>query len=87
MKKMLLTFFEIHSTRSNSHRTHYVELLKPLREAVPIKMPEFWPNDLILRHESAPAQRALSVKQFLAQKSITEMEHPPHSPDLAPNNC
>jgi hypothetical protein len=26
-----------------------------------------------------------SVKQFLAQKSITEMEHPPYSPDLAPN--
>jgi hypothetical protein len=28
----------------------------------------------------------LSVKQFLAQKSITEMEHPPSSPDLAPND-
>jgi hypothetical protein len=23
-----------------------------------------------------------AVKQFLAQKSITEMEHPPYSPDL-----
>jgi hypothetical protein len=28
----------------------------------------------------------LSVKQFLAQKSITEMEHTPFYPDLAPNN-
>jgi len=27
-----------------------------------------------------------AVKQFLAQKSITEMEHPPYSPDLAPND-
>jgi hypothetical protein len=28
----------------------------------------------------------LSVKQFLTQKSIPEMEHPPYSPDLAVND-
>jgi hypothetical protein len=33
-----------------------------------------------------PARKALSVKQFLAQKLITELEHPPYSPDLAPND-
>jgi hypothetical protein len=27
--------------------------------------------------------KALFVQQFLAQKSITQMEHPPYSPDLA----
>jgi hypothetical protein len=27
-----------------------------------------------------------AVKQFLAQKSITEMEHPSYAPDLAPND-
>jgi hypothetical protein len=47
---------------------------------------KIWPNDCILQHDNAPAHKALSVKQFLAQKSITEMEHPPHSPHLAPNN-
>jgi transposase len=46
-------------------------------------MPELWPNDSILLHDNAPAHKALSVKQFLAQKWITEMEHPPCSPDLA----
>jgi hypothetical protein len=40
----------------------------------------------ILDHNKAPAHKALSAKQFLAQKSITEMEHPPCSPDLTPNN-
>jgi hypothetical protein len=30
--------------------------------------------------------KVLSVKQFLAQKSITEMEHPPNSPDLVLND-
>jgi hypothetical protein len=28
----------------------------------------------------------LFVKQFLPKKSITEMENPPHSPHLAPND-
>jgi transposase len=31
-----------------------------------------------------PAHNALSVKQFLANKNITVLEHPPYSPDLAP---
>jgi hypothetical protein len=43
-------------------------------------MPELCPNDWIMHHD-----KALSVKEFLAQKSITETEHPPYSPHLAPN--
>jgi len=30
-----------------------------------------------------PAHNALSVKQFLANKNITVLEHRPYSPDLA----
>jgi transposase len=33
-----------------------------------------------------PAHAALSVKEFLASKQITVLEHPPYSPDLAPND-
>jgi histone-lysine N-methyltransferase SETMAR len=47
---------------------------------------KLWPNYLILHHDNSPAHKALSFKQFLAQKSITEMEHPPCSPDLALND-
>jgi hypothetical protein len=36
----------------------------------------------LAHHDNVPAQKALSAKQFLAQKSITEMEHSPCSPDL-----
>jgi hypothetical protein len=39
------------------------------------------PNNWILHHKDAPGVG----EQFLAQKSITEMEHPPYSPDLVPN--
>jgi hypothetical protein len=31
----------------------------------------------------SPAHKALSVKQLLAKKSITEMEYPIYPPDLA----
>jgi len=50
------------------------------------KRPEFWPNDWILHSDNAPVHKALSVKKFLTQKSITEMEHLPYSPNLAPND-
>jgi hypothetical protein len=41
---------------------------------------------MILQHDNAPAHKTLSVKQFLSQKSITEMEHPLCTPDFASND-
>jgi hypothetical protein len=58
---------------------YYVEIMKQLDEAVSRKKPELWPNDWILHRANATAHEALSVKQFLAQKSITETEHSPLS--------
>jgi histone-lysine N-methyltransferase SETMAR len=63
-----------------------VEILKCLQEAVHRNRVELWPSNWILHHDNAPANKALSVKLFLAQKSVTEMEHPPYSPDLAPKD-
>jgi hypothetical protein len=68
------------------NQIYYVEIVKWLHEAVHRKRPELWPNDWILRHDSAPAHKALSIKQFLTQKLITEMEHPLFSPALARND-
>jgi transposase InsO family protein len=48
------------------------------------KRPELWPSDRILHHDNVPAHKALSVRQFLPQKSITIIEHTPYSPDLFP---
>jgi hypothetical protein len=36
-----------------------------------------------LHHDNAPAHAALSVREFLATKQITVLEHPAYSPDLA----
>jgi hypothetical protein len=63
-----------------------VEILKLFCEAVCRKRPELWPNNWILHHDNAAANKVLSVKQFLVQKSITEVEHLLCSPDLAPDD-
>ena len=41
-------------------------------------------GDWFLLHDNAPSHNATIVKQFLAQWKVTVIDHPPHSPDLAP---
>jgi len=40
---------------------------------------EWW-----LHQHNAPAHKALSVQQFLTKNSMTQLLHPPYSPDLTP---
>jgi hypothetical protein len=56
------------------NQAYYVEIWKRLHETVLRERPELWPSGWLLHHDNAPVH-----KQFLAQKSITEMEHPPIS--------
>jgi hypothetical protein len=35
-------------------------------------------------HDNAPAHDAIRVREFLAKKSNTKMDHPPYPSDLAP---
>jgi histone-lysine N-methyltransferase SETMAR len=55
-----------------------------LRKRVRMKRPELWRNWWILHQDNVPAHNALSMKQFLANKNSTVLEHPPYSPDLTP---
>jgi hypothetical protein len=68
------------------NQAYYVEIFEWPHESVCREGPELWLSHYILQHDYAPAHKALSFKQFLAQKSITEMECPPSSSDLAPND-
>jgi histone-lysine N-methyltransferase SETMAR len=34
--------------------------------------------------DNAPSHNSTIVKQFLAQRKVTVLDHPPYSPDLAP---
>ena len=50
------------------------------------KRPELFANySWILHHNNARAHTTLSVREFLATKQITVLEHPAYSPDLAPS--
>ena len=61
--------------------------MERLREKVRWKQPKIFANNsCILHHENAPAHTALSVREFLATKQITVLEHRAYSPDLAPSD-
>jgi len=38
----------------------------------------------LVLHDNAPSHNATIVKQFLAKRKMTVLDHPPYSPDLAP---
>jgi histone-lysine N-methyltransferase SETMAR len=95
MKVTLITFFDIRGVvhfefipqGRTFNQAYYVVVLERLHEAVYRTRHELgltfgW----ILHHGNAPVQKRLSVKRLLAKKSITEMENPPYSPYLAPND-
>jgi len=41
-------------------------------------------GDWFLSHDNAPSQNATIVKQFLAKRKVTVLDHPTYSPGLAP---
>ena len=41
-------------------------------------------GDWFLLHDNAPSHNATIVKQFLAQRKMAVLDHPPYSPVLAP---
>ena len=79
--------YEFVPTGQTVNQVYYLEVPKRLREKVRRKRPELSAsNSWILHHDNAPAHTALSVKEFLATKQITVLEHPAYSPDLAPTD-
>ena len=89
---MLIVFFDIQGivmaewvpSGQTVYQQYYTEVLTKLHKHVRRKRPELWRNNWILHQDNAPAHNALSVKQFLANKNITVLKHPPYSPDLTP---
>jgi len=92
---MLLTFLDIRGivhyefvpTGQTVNQVYYLDVLKRLREKVRRKRAELFANNSwILHHDNAPVHTALSVREFVATKQITLLEHPAYSPDLAPSD-
>ena len=77
------------STQNSCHKAinkHvYKNILRRLIRSVREKRRELWETrSWLLQHDNAPAHNALGIREFLAKNSISELEQPPYSPDLAP---
>ena len=82
-----LIHYEFVPTGQTVNQVYYLEVMKRMHEKVRWKRPElFASNSWILHHDNAPAHTALSMREFLATKQITVLEHPAYSPDLAPSD-
>lgn len=63
----------------------YKEVLQRLIRSVRDKRRDQWENGTwILHHDNAPTHKALSIRQFLAERQVAVLDQPPYSPDLAP---
>ena len=87
----LVTVFIVHyefvPTGGRVNHVYYLEILKGLREKFRRKRPgRFANNSWILHHDNAPAHTALSVRECLATKQITVLEHPAFSQNQVPND-
>jgi hypothetical protein len=78
MKEVVTTFFDIEGTVNfefipqgqTVNQAYYLEIPKPLCEAMHRKRPTVWPSDWILHHDNALAHKALSVKQFWPKNQL-----------------
>jgi len=92
VKTMLVRFFdrkeivgyEFIAQGQTVNQQCYLEVLTRLPVSVRRKIPGLWPDKWILHHDNSSVHDALRVREFLAKNSITKMDHPPYSPDLAP---
>jgi hypothetical protein len=64
----------------------YLEVMTRFWEFVQRKGLDLWPDKWILHHDNATVHDELTLRKFLAKKSLTKIDHPPYPPDLAPCN-
>ena len=63
----------------------YKDILRSLMRSVRDKRRSFWgAHEWTLHHDNAPAHTALSIGQFLAERNIATLEHPPIFPRSGP---
>jgi len=91
IKSMLICFFDsqgiIHKEfvppGQTVNQTFYREVLERLRKRVARVRPGI-ARTWMLHHSNAPCHTAVSINEFLAEKSIPVVPQPSYSPDLSP---
>ena len=91
VKVMLIVFFDIQGIiyfeflrqGQTVNQIVYKEILRHLIRSVRDKRQSLWEaHTWALHHDNAPAHTALSICQFLAERNIATLKHPPYFPDL-----
>jgi len=95
VKIMLVIFFDWQGVIHNEFvpvgetvsAVYYQSVMERLRNGIRRVRPGMCESgDWLILHNNAPSHNATIVKQFLAQRKVTVLDHPPYSPDLAPAN-
>ena len=93
VKVMLIVFFDIQGIvyfeflpqGQAVNQTVYKEIFLRLVESVRDKRRSLWEaHAWALHHDNASAHTALSIRQFLSERNIATLEHPPYFPNLTP---
>jgi histone-lysine N-methyltransferase SETMAR len=92
IKLMLIVFFfyslgivhkEFVPPGQTVNQAFYQKVLGRLRQRVMVVHRDI-ASSWILHHDNAPSHTSLADREFLAEKQIAFLPHPPYSPDLAP---
>jgi len=65
---------------------YFLSLLVQLKDILKEKRRGKVTNGVLFLHDNAPAHRALATQKILACLGFQCLDHPPHSPDLAPSD-
>ena len=93
VKVMLIVFFDIQGivhfeslpSGQTVNQTSYKEILRHLVRSVHDKRWSLWEaNAWVLHHDNARSHTTLSICQFLAERNIATLEHPPIFPQSGP---
>jgi len=93
VKTMLVIFFDwqgiIHKEFVPEGETinavYYIGVMERLLNRIQrVRLGMCESGDWFLLHDNALSHNMTFVKQFLAQRKVTVLNHPPYSPDLAP---
>ena len=71
------------ATGQTVNQTFYREVLERLRKRVARVRPDI-ARTWMLHHDNTPCHTAVSINEFLGEKSIPVVLQPPYSPDLSP---
>jgi len=95
VKKMLIMFFDSQGTLHKEfvqegctvNAEYYKGVLDHLISCIQrVHSALYRTRGFFLLHDNAPAHSAAKIRQFLTQKQVATLNHPPYSPDLSPPN-